>query len=72
MPDYVSESIRTGSFRVVSLEALVRMQLADYRTVDMMYLQDLLDVGLIDASWPSRFPPELAARLQHLIDTPED
>jgi hypothetical protein len=34
-------------------------------------LQDMLEVGLIDASWPARFPPELGARLQLLIDTPE-
>ena len=32
----------------------------------------LLGVGLIDATWPARYPPELAARLQHLIDTPDE
>ena len=31
----------------------------------------LLEIGLIDASWTNRFGPELAARLQQLIDTPE-
>jgi hypothetical protein len=31
----------------------------------------MLDVGLIDSSWVSRFPPELAARLQEILDTPE-
>jgi len=25
----------------------------------------------VDASWPRRFPPELAARLQELLDTPQ-
>jgi hypothetical protein len=34
-------------------------------------VRDMLDVELIDASWTGRFPPELAERLQHLIDTPE-
>jgi hypothetical protein len=31
----------------------------------------MIDVGLIDTSWLSKLPQELAARLQHLIDTPE-
>ena len=31
----------------------------------------MLEIGLIDATWPSRYPPQLAARLQQLIDTPE-
>jgi len=38
---------------------------------DRTHVRDMLSVGLIDASWPARFPPELAARLQHLIDTPD-
>jgi hypothetical protein len=28
-------------------------------------------IGLLDASWPSRFPPSLAQRLQALLDDPE-
>ena len=38
---------------------------------DRMHMRDMLGVGLIDATWPARYPPELAARLQHLIDTPD-
>ena len=53
------------------LEELVRMKLAEFRTKDQMHLRDLLDVGLIDASWCAKLPPELASRLQQLIDTPE-
>ena len=30
-----------------------------------------VDVGLIDHTWPARFPQELAELLQHLIDTPD-
>ena len=76
-PDYllpspdVSESEKPGQFRVVALESLVRMKLTSFRDKDRTHLRDMLDVGLIDASWPVRFPPGLAARLQHLIDTPE-
>jgi len=36
-----------------------------------MHLRDMLDVGLVDASWPTRLPDSLAARLQELIDTPD-
>jgi hypothetical protein len=69
-PD-VSESELSANFRVVSLEPLVRMKLTSYRDKDRTHLRDLLDVGLIDATWPARFPPELAARLQQVLDTPE-
>jgi hypothetical protein len=47
------------------------MKLTSYRDKDRTHLRDLLDVGLIDATWPARFPPELAARLQQVLDTPE-
>ena len=52
-------------------EAAVRMKLTSNRRKDQAHLLDMLGVGLIDATWPARYPPELAARLQHLIDTPD-
>ena len=70
-PDVTESQMGAGGFRVVSLEALVRMKLTAFRDKDRTHLRDMLDVGLIDASWTVRFAPELAARLQHLIDTPE-
>jgi hypothetical protein len=57
--------------KTLKLEALVRMKLISNRRKDQMHLLDMLDVGLIDQSWCSRFPPELATRLQELIDNPE-
>jgi len=69
-PD-VAESVSFKSYRVLSLEAVVRMKLTSNRDKDRMHLRDMLGVGLIDATWPARYPPELAARLQHLIDTPD-
>jgi hypothetical protein len=53
------------------LDALVRMKLTSMRDKDRTHLRDLLDVGLIDASWLAKLPDELAARLQSLIDTPD-
>jgi hypothetical protein len=58
-------------FRVVALDALVRMKLTSYRDKDRMHLRDLIDVGLVDASWPGKFQPELGARLQALLDDPD-
>jgi hypothetical protein len=68
-PD-VSESEKPSHFRILTLEALVRMKLTSFRDKDRTHLRDFLDVGLIDAAWCSRLPPELAARLQEIIDTP--
>jgi hypothetical protein len=58
-------------FRHVSLEGLVRMKLTAFRDKDRVHLRDLADVGLIDSTWPARFPPQLAERLQLILDTPE-
>jgi hypothetical protein len=68
-PD-VTESVASEHFRVLDLQALVRIKLTAFRDKDRTHLRDLLDVGLIDASWCSKYPAELAARLQGLIDTP--
>lgn len=67
----VDESERGDEYRVVSLEALVRMKLTSFRRKDQVHLLDMLDVGLIDAGWRDRLPKELAARLQELLDTPD-
>jgi hypothetical protein len=68
-PD-VTESEATPEYRLISLEALVRMKLNLFRLHDRVHIRDMLDVRLIDASWLSRVPPELAPRLQELIDDP--
>jgi hypothetical protein len=47
------------------------MKLSMFRTLDRVQVRDMIDVGIIDATWPSRFTPELGARLQALLDTPE-
>jgi hypothetical protein len=59
-PD-VSEADHDGPFQILDLEALVRMKLTSYRLKDQMHLLDMIGVGLIDESWPARFPAELAA-----------
>ncbi len=69
-PD-VSEADTAGPFAVVDLEPLVRMKLTAYRLKDRVHLLDMIDVGLIDATWPARFSGELAKRLQALLDNPD-
>ena len=69
LPD-LDESERAVDFQVASLEALVRMKLIAYRRKDQVHLLDLIGVGLLDVSWPARFPPPLDARLQQLLDDP--
>ena len=69
-PD-VSESNHDGPFQIVDLEPLVRMKLTSYRRKDQVHLLDMIDVGLVDESWPARFPAELASRLQELLDNPD-
>jgi hypothetical protein len=68
-PD-LDESERAADFQVTTLPALVRMKLISYRRKDQVHLLDLIGVGLIDSTWPARFPPPLADRLQQLLDDP--
>ena len=68
-PDLI-ESERAAEFQVAALEALVRMKLIANRLKDRVHLLDLIGVGLIDATWPARFPPPLGERLQQLLDNP--
>jgi hypothetical protein len=67
----VTESEKPDQFRILSLDALVRMKLTSFRRKDQVHLLDMLEVGLIDATWNARLPAELTKRLQELIDTPE-
>ena len=69
-PD-VSESEAADRFRVLSLEALVRIKLTAFRDKDKVHLRDLIEVGLVDESWTARLGRELGSRLQTLLDTPE-
>lgn len=67
----VTESVQADRFRVLNLDALVRMKLTSYRLKDRVHLLDMLDVGLIDESWMERVPSVLAPRLREVLDNPE-
>lgn len=66
----VVDSEEHETYRVLNLEALVRMKLAADRDADRVHIRDLISLGLIDPSWLDRLPSDLAARLKHLLDTP--
>ena len=57
--------------QTVPLESLLRMKLTSNRDKDRVHVRDMIGVGLIDATWLSRFSPELGERLQYLLDTPD-
>jgi len=65
------ESEQTRDFRLLTLDALVRMKLTSFRDKDRVHLRDLIDVGLIDESWLERISANLRPRLQELLSNPE-
>ena len=64
----VSESCWLDGICVIDLDALMRMKLTAFRTIDRVHLDDLLSVGLFDPSWRDRFPAEFAPRLDAIFD----
>jgi hypothetical protein len=61
---YVKDDVR-----FLQLEPLVRMKLTSNRRKDQVHIEDLHGVGLVDETWCDKLPPELAARLRHILDT---
>ena len=76
-PDYltlapdVSESEETDTFRLLTLDALVRMKLTSFRDKDRVHVRDLIGVGLVDDGWLERVAAPLRSRLQELLDSPD-
>jgi len=67
----VTDAEMAKHFRVLRFEALVRMLLTANGRLEGMLARDVIDVGLLDATWLHRLPADLAARLQILLDTPD-
>jgi len=59
------------AFKLLELESLIVMKLTSFRDKDRTHLRDMIDVGLLDTTWLARLQPELAARLQELLDDPD-
>jgi hypothetical protein len=69
-PD-VDESEDAGTYRVLALDALVRIKLTAFRDKDRTHVRDLIEVGLVDRTWLNKLPPVLSERLRQILDTPE-
>ena len=67
----VEQSVEIRHKQIVKLEALVEMKLNSYRDKDKTHLRDMIQIGLIDTNWTSRFPAQLAQRLQAILDDPD-
>ena len=70
-PDLTDAVRADAGFRVLDLASLVRMKLEAFRRVDQVHVEDLLRLGLIDASVAGSLPPDLLDRLRHVRDTME-
>jgi hypothetical protein len=68
----VEESEDAGDFRLITLEALVRMKLSAWRDKDRVHLRDLASVGLIDETWTNRVSPALQSRLKEILASSEE
>jgi hypothetical protein len=60
-----------ANFRVIALESLVAMKLLANRRKDQVHIEDLISMGLVDASWLAKLPPELAERLKLILESPD-
>ena len=68
-PD-VADAEDAEAYRILTLMALVQVKLTAWRDKDRTHLRDMIDVGLLDDSWPDRLPSVLGGRLQTLLDDP--
>ena len=68
----VEESEDAGDFRLISLEALVRMKLSAWRDKDRVHLRDLASVSLIDETWTTGVPEPLRARFREILASSEE
>ena len=57
--------------RILPLERLVRMKLNSFRLKDRVHLLDMIEVGVLDEAWITKFPKPLCDRLQSLMDNPD-
>ncbi len=69
-PD-VEPSEYGAGIRTLPLERLVRMKLNSFRLKDRVHLLDMIEVGLLNNGWISRFPEPLGERLRVLLENPD-
>jgi hypothetical protein len=67
----IDQAVDIEGKSIVELTALVEMKLNSFRRKDQTHLMDMIQIGLIDSTWPERFAKNLGDRLQELLDDPE-
>jgi hypothetical protein len=67
----LTSAVVTRNLPALTLAALVDFQLCRWLRDDRVDLRDMIDVGLLDHAWPGHLRPELAPRLQELLDNPD-
>lgn len=70
-PDVTAIDGAHYDFRLIDLDALITMKLTSYRDKDRVHLRDMMEIGMLDASWLPRVPISLRDRLQALLDDPD-
>jgi hypothetical protein len=56
---------------IIGLKQLVTFQLSRWYLDDQVDLRDLIEVGLVEATWLTWLPAALASRLKELLDNPD-
>ena len=67
----VNEVETADEYDIVPLKALVRMKLNAFCRNDQVHLLDILELGIIDATWLPSLATLHAERLQQLMDDPD-
>ena len=67
----IDQAVDIEGRSIVELATLVEMKLNRFRRKDQTHLMDMIQIGLIDSTWPGRFAKNLGDRLQELLDDPE-
>lgn len=67
----IDQAVDIEGRSIIELTALVEMKLNSYRRKDQTHLLDMIQIGLIDSTWPKRFATNLGDRLQELLDDPD-
>ena len=67
----VEPTVFGDGIRTLPVERLVRLKLNSFRLKDRVHLLDMIQVGIIDDGWLTRFPRPLADRLKSLLENPD-
>lgn len=70
-PSVTASRRSAEGYRIIDLPELVQMKLEANRRHDQVHMEDLLRIGLIDASLAARLPEDLLERLRYVRDTME-